>query len=103
MASALLAGASFNASATMDPYVEEALIDICKTTISNKPIRLLTTVKSYRLTEKTIAEKLICNGDSVIDFAEKHNAFKTANRLKRRLGKVTITDIAAVDKWSVNF
>ena len=103
MASALLAGASFNASATMDKNIELSLIDICKSAISNKPVKMMKTIKSYRVKEKVIAEKLVCNGDNVIDFAEKHDALKNASRLKRHLGKVTITDIAAVNKWSVNF
>ncbi|WP_448548842.1 DUF3718 domain-containing protein [Thalassotalea fusca] len=103
IASAFLAGASFNTSAAMDPYLEKSLIDVCKAVKSNKLIKYSTTMRSYRFRDKMIVDRLMCNGDNVIAFAEKHNAFKTAARLKRRVGKVTITDIAALDKWSVNF
>jgi len=103
IASAFLAGASFNSSAAMDPYIETALIDVCKAVKSNKLVRYSNTMRSYRFKDKMIAERLMCNGDNVIAFAEKHNAFKTAARLKRRVGSVSITDIAALDKWSVHY
>lgn len=100
--SVLLAGVSFN-SLAMDKYVETALIDVCKSAMSNKVHRFTKTAKSYNLRDKTIALKVMCNGDDIISFAEKHGADKTAAKLQRSVGGVSIIDVAAVNKMNVNF
>lgn len=89
--------------AAMDPYMESALIEVCKAAKSNNVLALHKTTKSYHLKQKTVALKLVCNGEDVISFAESHGANKTAARLQRSLGSVDITDIAAVTKMSVTF
>jgi hypothetical protein len=93
----------FNASAAMSTYMETALVDSCKAALSNKNLRLSNTLKGYRLKEKTVAMKVVCNGDDIITFAEKHGADKTAARLSKSLGTASIEDIAAAreDVWSV--
>lgn len=101
----LLTGVSFS-SLAMDKYVESSLIEVCKTAKSNKILKFTQTTKHYRLKNKTVAMKVMCNGDDIIDFAEKHGAYKTAKKLKksiRHLGNVDITDVAKVEKINVNF
>lgn len=97
-----LAGATFSANA-MDSYVENALIDVCKAAKSDDIFRLNRTAKSYNLKDKTVALKVMCNGDDIIAFAEKHGATKTAAKLERSVGGVSITDVAAVSKINVSF
>ncbi|WP_440874587.1 DUF3718 domain-containing protein [Thalassotalea sp. PLHSN55] len=97
-----LAGTSFTSSA-MDEYVESALINVCKSAMSNSVIRYNKTIKGYRLKNKTVALKVMCNGDDIITFAEKHNADKTAARMSKALGQVQISDLALVQKQSVTF
>lgn len=97
-----LTGVSLNAMA-MDKNIETALIDICQAAKSNNLYRFHNTVQSYHLDNKTIALKVMCNGDDITSFAERYGADKTATRLERSIGKVNITDVAAMTKINVNF
>ena len=94
---------SLPSQAAMTPYMENALIEVCKAAKSNSLIKLNNTTKSYRLKNKTVALKLMCNGEDVISFAESYGADKTAAKLQRSLGSVSITDVAALSKVKVTF
>lgn len=98
----LLASVSFNSSA-MDIHTENALVDVCKTAMHNNTLDFKKTVKSYRMNNKTVALKVMCNGDDITEFAEKHGAYKTAALLERSVGAVSITDVAAITKINVTF
>mgnify|MGYP000209266344 CR=1 FL=1 len=99
----VLLATSFSSNA-MDPQIESALIDVCKSTLTNSVIKYRKTAKSYNLRDKTIALKVMCNGDDIIDFAQKYGAYKTAARLERSVsGHVNIIDVAKVEKINVNF
>ena len=89
--------------AAMSPYMKTALVDVCKAAMSNKTLKLTNTTKSYHLKDKTIALKVMCNGTDIISFAERHGADKTAAKLQRSIGNVSIIDTAAVEKLNVNF
>jgi hypothetical protein len=93
---------SFN-SAAMDTYMETALVDVCKAAQSNSLVRYNKTSKSYRLKDKTIALKVMCNGEDIITFAENAGAFKTAAKLQGSLGNVDIIDVAKNHKLDVRF
>lgn len=98
-----LATLSFSSHA-MDRYMESALIDVCKSTLTNSVMKYHKTAKSYNLKDKTVALKVMCNGDDIIDFAQKYGANKTAARLERSIsGSVDIIDVAKVEKINVNF
>jgi len=90
-------------SQAMDPTLERALVKMCKAAASDTPIRLKNSIDAYRLTERTVALNVICNGDDIISFAENHGADKTAAKLQRSIGKVRIIDTAATSKLSVTF
>ena len=92
-----------NTSFAMDPLVEKALVDTCKSTLSNSPLKMSKTIKSYRLDEKTVALKVMCNGEDIIAFAETHGADRTADRLNKAIGGVDIIDVAKLEKVNVNF
>lgn len=94
---------SLPSQAAMSPYVEKALVDVCKAAKSNKIYRFNATTKSYHLNDKTIALKVMCNGDDIISFAENHGTYKTAAKLQKSLGNVKIIDTAAVTKLPVTF
>jgi len=94
---------SMSSQATMSPYMENALIDVCKAALSNNVLKLSNTTKNYRLKDKTVALKLMCNGEDVISFAEHYGANKTAAKLQRSIGDVSITDVAALAKVNVSF
>jgi hypothetical protein len=94
---------SLPSQAAMSPHMEKALIDVCKAAKSNSITKLNNTTKSYHLDKKTVALKLMCNGEDVITFAENNGAEKTAAKLQKSLGKVSITDVAALSKVKVTF
>ena len=90
---------------SMSSYMENALIDVCKAAKSNNTIRFNNTVDGYRLKTKTVALKVVCNGENISEFAANHGANKTADRLNNALGDVSIEDVALneSDKLYVNF
>ena len=92
-----------SASFAMNPNVEHALIDTCKSTLSNSPMKVRKTIKSHRLDMKTVALKVMCNGQDIIAFAEKHGADKSAEKLQDSIGGVKITDVAKAERINVNF
>jgi len=94
---------SLPSQAAMTPYMEKALIDVCKAAKSNSLIKLNDTTKSYRIKTETVALKLMCNGEDVISFAENNGADKTAAKLQKSIGNVQITDVAALSKVNVTF
>ncbi|NQY49083.1 MAG: DUF3718 domain-containing protein [Colwellia sp.] len=102
-ASLPLIAISLPSQAAMDPYLENALINVCKAAKSNSILKLNSTTKGYRLKNKTVALKLVCNGQDVISFAESYGADKTAARLQQSIGNVSITDVAALSKVKVTF
>ena len=102
-ASLPLIAISLPSQAAMDPYLENALINVCKAAKSNSILKLNSTTKGYRLKNKTVALKLVCNGQDVISFAESYGADKTAARLQRSIGSVSITDVAVLSKVKVTF
>ncbi len=99
----LLAGASFTSSA-MDRYVEESLINVCKASLSNSLVKFKKTTKFYNLKDRTVANKVMCNGTDIADFARKYGSYRVAAKLERSIGgDVSISDIASVSKVNVNF
>jgi len=99
----ILSLASFSSHA-MDKYVESALIDVCKSSLTNNVIKFNKTVRGYNLPTKKVALRVMCNGDDIITFAERYGANKTAARLERSIShNVNIIDVAAVEKINVNF
>lgn len=92
---------SVNAAGFSQDFIEGVLIQACKDVKSNSIIKLKTNLKKNHLSTKLISEKLMCNGESVYQFALTHNADKTARIL--RTGSVMIQDMAfnADDKYWV--
>lgn len=99
----LLLTASFSSSAKMSEQMERSLITICKAAKSDKLVRLNYSISRINSNHKNIALNLVCNNQSVIEFAESYGAYKTAGKLSSKLGATSITDIAKVSKYSVKF
>ncbi len=94
---------SLTSQATTISYVDTALVEVCKAAQSNKVFKLKSAIKSYRLQDKTVALKVMCNGVDIITFAEKNGATRTAAELQQSIGEVSITDVAAIEKINVTF
>ena len=94
---------SLPSQAAMTPHTEQALIDVCKAVKSDSVKKLKGVTDSYRLETKTVALKVMCNGENVINFAESNGANRTAAKLQESIGKVDITDLAATSKIKAPF
>ena len=89
----------------MPSYVEQGLIQICKSAANDKMLKMNKSIKDLKLKHKTVALKVVCNGRDIISFAEHYGAQKTASRLSNSIGSVEVTDIASTDtmKYDVKF
>lgn len=85
----------------MDTHIESALIKVCKSALSDNITVFNRTTKEFNLKHKTVALKVMCNGDDIITFAEKNGAFRTAEKLEKSIGHVNIQEIAAIEKTQV--
>lgn len=94
---------SLTSQATTTSYMNTALVEVCKAAQSNKVLKLKSVMKSHRLQNKTVALKVMCNGDDIITFAAKNGATKTAAKLQESMGEVSITDVAVIEKINVTF
>lgn len=90
-------------SYALDRQVEVALVKVCKSAISDKPIRMKNAMDDYNLGTRDVALNVMCNGQDIISFAESYGANKTAARLEHSVGGVEITDVAQLSKVNVNF
>jgi len=84
-------------------YMDTALVEVCKAAQSNKVYKLKSAIKSHRLQDKAVALKVLCNGDDIITFAERNGATKTAAKLQKSIGDVSIIDLALVKKINTTF
>ncbi len=94
---------SLPSQAASTSHINTALVEVCKAAQSNKVLKLKSAIKSHRLQNKTVALKVMCNGDDIITFAEKSGATKTAVTLQNSLGGVSITDVAQAKKINITF
>jgi len=69
---------------TFEPHVEHKLVKICEALISDNRFKLRSAIKSSGLSNKLIAEGLVCNGMDSVTFALSVNATKTASYLAKR-------------------
>jgi len=83
-----------HAEVPMTDYMKTALTETCIAVKSNSILKLSKELKEYNLKVSTIRDKLMCNGESVHQFALTHNATKTANKINK--GSVSIQEIASL-------
>lgn len=100
IASALFAlGLNAPAQATVpDGHITPTLIKLCQSTADDNKRLLLTTMKNHRVSHRDLINKLVCNGQPLMEFARHQQADKVVKMLEpteRRLrGAVSIRDIA---------
>ncbi|MBW8191014.1 DUF3718 domain-containing protein [Neiella marina] len=94
-AAAIGLSSAATSTAAMDSYVENALIDICRTSQLDRVHKFKRTVASYRLKMNTVANNVVCNGDDIGTFAAEAGAVNTANFIRnRQTGHVEVRDLA---------
>ncbi|NRB25898.1 DUF3718 domain-containing protein [Shewanella sp.] len=86
---------AFSVSAGMTTHMENTLVAVCKAGASNSLFKFRDTMKSYHINKQRIFPRLVCNGESLHQFALSHGADKTAGKISPYIrGTVTIRDIA---------
>lgn len=99
-----LAGASLAVQAEeprfyLNDYTTKALVSVCSHTAEDDRLRLQKTLKEHRISKQNAVEKVVCNGQQLMDFARANQAVKVAAMLQpyedRLKGRVIIQDIAA--------
>lgn len=80
-------------------YVQNALVQVCSETADDDRLGVHKTLRAYRISKQNAVEKVVCNGQSLMEFARANQAVKVATMLKpyedRTKGRVTIQDVAA--------
>ena len=92
-------GLNLPAQATVpDGHVMPTLIKLCQSTADDNKRLLLTTMKNHRVSQRDLINKMVCNGQPLMEFARNQQAYKVVKMLEpteRRLrGAVSIRDIA---------
>ena len=80
-------------------YAADIAEQICLNTQADNKLALLKTIKEHRIQRQAVVENVVCNGQSLMDFARAEQAVKVVKMLEpteRRLrGTVTIKDVTA--------
>ncbi|AQS37297.1 Protein of unknown function (DUF3718) [Shewanella psychrophila] len=77
----ILTSLTFNATAAMDPKLEQTLIDICKTGVTDNIYKFNDTMHKYRINKRNIFPKLVCNGEGFHEFALSHGSNLVAKKI----------------------
>lgn len=112
IATSLIAGTVLGSSSAMamDDYLEQTLVSFCESTMNNDRLQLDRDIRKHHFDHKTVATKVMCNGETIMTFARQHNAERTFaafhSRLPANWRPVTeIKDItvasADAEKWYV--
>lgn len=98
--SASLCTAAIADNTYIPSYLEQGLISICKSAALDKSYKMNKAIKEYRLNHKIVALNVVCNGQDIISFAQHYGAERTTQRLSDSVGRVEVTDIAAVKNYN---
>ena len=91
----ILTSFAFNATAAINPKVEQTLIEICKTGMTDNIHRFNNTMHDHRINKRKIFPKLVCNGQGFHEFAISHGSNRVAKKIAPFIqGTTSITDLA---------
>lgn len=97
-AAALLSlSATANAEPILSAQIHEILVEVCVNTQNDDKFGLSRTFRESRLSRQTAVEKVVCNGQPLMDFARSSEAHKVVAMLApyERRAKVSISDVVA--------
>lgn len=72
------------ATASINASTEQNLVKVCKALKSDSSIKLNKAVKHSRISYENLAEGLVCDGQSAVNFALSNGAEKTASIFAKR-------------------
>lgn len=87
-----------NASVHSFTYAQDTARQICLNTQADDRLALIKTMKEHRIQRKAVVEKVVCNGQPLMDFARAEQAVKVVKMLepieRSVRGTVSIQDVA---------
>ncbi|MEW9798626.1 DUF3718 domain-containing protein [Alteromonas sp. CYL-A6] len=95
-------------SQAMDKNTEAVLIGFCKASMNNDLIQLRSDIRHYRLSFSQVADNVVCNDQSIANFAASYGATRTSSALANKMSARPVTEIKDLSKvsdpaWSVSF
>lgn len=89
--------ATVNAEPILSPQVHEILVEVCINTQNDDKAGLTKTFRQSRLSRQAAVEKVVCNGQPLMDFARSSDAHKVVAMLApyESRAKVSISDVVA--------
>jgi len=97
-AAALLSlSATVSAESIQSAQIHKILVEVCVNTQNDDKFALNRTFRESRLSRQTAVEKVVCNGQPLMDFARNSEAHKVVAMLTPYEGraKVSISDVVA--------
>lgn len=98
-AAVLTLSASASAQTSIDPQIQDVLVETCSHAQDDDRISLNKTLKANRLSKQRAVDKVVCDGKTLVNFARSANATKVVAMLEpyeqRSKGNVSISDIVA--------
>ncbi len=94
---------TFSASAAMSPTMEASLVAVCKSTTKDSVVQFNRTLKQHRINKKLIFPKLVCNGQSLHDFALAHGANKVAQKIANYTNDTELKQAIAMNNLDDRF
>ena len=87
IAAGLVAGTVMGSSQAlaMDDYLEQTLVSFCESTMNNDRLQLDRDIRKHHFDHKTVATKVMCNGQTIMSFAKQYNADRTFAAFQSRL------------------
>lgn len=86
----------------LDSSTERKLVKICKAIQSDSKLQLHKAIKQSRLGYRQVAQGLVCNGKSAMEFAYYHNANNAAGLLARKANIKNSAMLAKVNSDEVS-
>jgi hypothetical protein len=92
---------TLSATASADTYIaadiKDVLVEVCVNTQDDDRLSLTKTLRQNRLSKQNSVNKVVCNGQQLMDFARSANAHKVVAMLTpyERRAKVSISDVVA--------
>jgi hypothetical protein len=95
----LTLSATASAQSSIAPETRQVLVETCSFAEDDNRLSLSKTLKANRLSKQRAVEKVVCNGQPLVDFARSASANKVVAMLesyeRRAKGKVSISDVVA--------
>lgn len=79
------------------PQIHSILVKVCQNTQNDDKLSLNKTLREHRLSKQNAVNKVVCNGQSLMDFARSSDANRVVAMLApyERRAKVEISDVVA--------